>query len=130
MTMRACVLGQGSIGRRHAAHLLDVGLRVAAYDPVRAPAPGVEACASEAAALAGADVCVVASPSSEHERHARLALEAGVPVLVEKPLALDAAAGERLERLAARARRAARGGDEPPLPPGRQRRSRAAAEGR
>jgi predicted dehydrogenase len=91
---RAAVLGQGSIGRRHAGNLRDLGLEVVTYDPAD-PAGA----SSEIEALRGADVCVVASPSSEHARHARLAIEAGVPALVEKPLALDAAEARALEEL-------------------------------
>jgi predicted dehydrogenase len=89
----ACVLGQGSAGRRHAALLAAAGFAVRTYDPA---VPG--GCGSETEALAGADVAVVASPSSEHERQAMLALSAGVPVLVEKPPALDAEGAGRLER--------------------------------
>jgi predicted dehydrogenase len=99
---RACVLGQGSIGRRHAGLLLERGLEVTAFDPAGTVLDGVRSAAGEAEALAGADIAIVASPSSEHARHARLALEAGVPVLVEKPLALDAADARALEALADR----------------------------
>jgi predicted dehydrogenase/RimJ/RimL family protein N-acetyltransferase len=42
----------------------------------------------------------VASPSSEHFAHARAAIELGVPVLVEKPLALDTAHAAELDWLA------------------------------
>jgi len=42
------------------------------------------------------DVVYVASPHSHHLEHARLALEAGKPVLVEKPLTLTAADAEVL----------------------------------
>jgi predicted dehydrogenase len=91
---RAAVLGQGSIGRRHAGLLRDAGLDVVTFDPL-----DPSGAASEEAALDGADVALVCTPSSEHARHARLALEAGVPVLVEKPLALDAGDARRLEAL-------------------------------
>lgn len=84
--MRVAVLGQGSIGTRHAGLLRELGCDVVTYDPV---APGTAA--GEAEALEGADAAIVASPTSEHARQAALAIDAGVPVLVEKPLALDAA---------------------------------------
>jgi predicted dehydrogenase len=90
--MRVAVLGQGSIGRRHAAILRTLGHQVVGYD-VRADAPGVEGvrrAASEADALAGADAAVVASPPSEHLRQARMALEHGAHTLVEKPFAPSA----------------------------------------
>lgn len=92
---RATVLGQGSIGRRHAGLLRDQGLDVVTFDPAD-PAGA----ASEAEALAGADLAVVASPSSEHARHAHAAIDAGVPVLVEKPLALNAASARAVAEAA------------------------------
>jgi predicted dehydrogenase len=93
--VRVAVLGQGSIGRRHTGILRDLGCEVVTYDPVA----GSDA-ASEKAALDGADAAVVASPSSEHERQAVAAVSAGVPVLVEKPLALDVDGADRVQRAA------------------------------
>lgn len=88
--MRVAVLGQGSIGRRHAGNLLDLGHDVVAWDPVAGVLDGVTSAMSPEAALAAADAAVVASPSSDHAAQARLALEHGCHVLVEKPLALTA----------------------------------------
>jgi predicted dehydrogenase len=90
------VLGQGSIGRRHAGLLAAAGCAVTAWDPV--VDTGVE---SAQAALDGADAVVVASPTSEHLAQARLALEAGCHVLVEKPLSTTAAGLDGLVALAA-----------------------------
>lgn len=105
--MRVAVLGQGSIGRRHAGLLRDMGHEVVAYDPASAgsapPVEGTEAATDEAAALRGADAAVIATPSSSHLRHAGLAVEAGVGVLVEKPLAVGPSGVDDL--LAAAARR-------------------------
>lgn len=42
-------------------------------------------------ALDGIDALYIATPVSEHAAHARAAIAAGVPVLVEKPLAMTAA---------------------------------------
>lgn len=42
------------------------------------------------------DVVYVASPHALHPEHVRLALDAGKPVLCEKPMALDAAAAEAM----------------------------------
>ncbi len=69
-------------------------------DPARERPAGVEVADSVEAALAGADAAVIASPSSMHAAQARFAIERGVPVLVEKPLATDSARGAELERLA------------------------------
>lgn len=96
------VIGQGSIGRRHAAILLELGHEVTVYDPSPAvhPPPGALLAASARECLEGADAAVVASPSSEHPADARAAIELGVPVLVEKPLALDSARAAELDCLA------------------------------
>lgn len=90
--MKVAVLGQGSIGRRHTGILRDLGCEVTTFDPVAGGGA-----ATEDAALAGADAAVVASPSSEHERQALAAIAEGVPVLVEKPLALTAEGAARVQ---------------------------------
>jgi len=51
---------------------------------------------AEAAALGGVDAIYVASPPSEHVGHAMLCIEAGIPVLVEKPFALSEAEALRI----------------------------------
>lgn len=100
--MRIAVLGQGSIGRRHAEIALSLGHELTVYDPdpSATPPPGALLAASVGDCLEGADAAVVASPSSAHVAHARAAIELGVPVLVEKPLALDAAHAAELHFLA------------------------------
>lgn len=92
---RACVLGQGSIGTRHAENLRADGLDVVTFDP-----RSTTGATSAATALSGVDVCIVASPTALHAEHALLAIGAGVPVLVEKPLAHDADAARAIERAA------------------------------
>jgi predicted dehydrogenase/RimJ/RimL family protein N-acetyltransferase len=96
------VVGQGSIGRRHAAILLELGHEVTVYDPspgVPAPA-GAQMASGTEECLRAADAAVIASPSSNHPADARSAIERGVPVLVEKPLALDACAAAEVAALA------------------------------
>jgi predicted dehydrogenase/RimJ/RimL family protein N-acetyltransferase len=100
--VRVAVVGQGSIGRRHAEIALALGHELVVYDPsptVRAP-PGALAARSARECIQGAGAAVVASPSSEHVADARVALELGVPVLVEKPLALNCAQAAELDWLA------------------------------
>jgi len=101
--VRVAVLGQGSIGRRHAAIVRALGHDVTGYD-TRADAlsaEGVRRASSEIAAVEDAGAVIVASPPSEHLRQARLALEAGAHTLVEKPAASSA---EGVVALAALAR--------------------------
>jgi predicted dehydrogenase len=89
--VKVAVLGQGSIGRRHASILRDLGCEVTTFDPAAA-----SDVASEEAALDGADAAVIASPSSLHERQTLAAIATGTPVLVEKPLASDVAGADRI----------------------------------
>jgi predicted dehydrogenase len=96
--VKVAVLGQGSIGRRHSGILRDLGCDLSTYDPATE-----SSAASEEGALDGADAAVVASPSNEHERQALLAIAAGLPVLVEKPLALDVAGADRIAAAAGQA---------------------------
>lgn len=51
---------------------------------------------AEAAAAGGVDVIYIATPPSEHAAHALLCIEAGIPVLVEKPFATNAAEALRI----------------------------------
>jgi predicted dehydrogenase len=106
VTPRVLVIGAGSIGRRHAAHLEAAGAHVEITDPDPARAAHATAAAivDPDALVPGAyDGVVVASPTRLHAEHATSALDAGAAVLVEKPIAarsteLDAllAAGDRV----------------------------------
>ena len=65
-------------------------------------APGVPACGSVEELLGkGVDAVVVATPTREHLATARLATEAGIPALVEKPPGRDAAEAAELAALPA-----------------------------
>jgi predicted dehydrogenase len=95
--MRVAVLGLGSIGARHARNLLALGHEVIGFDPrpgttgedwVRAP--------SMDEALSEAQAAIVATPNSLHGEHALLALDHGLPVLVEKPMTVDPRGADRL----------------------------------
>lgn len=57
----------------------------------------------EASRLGGVDAVYIATPASEHLHHALLCLEAGIPVLIEKPMATTA---RDAELIAATARKA------------------------
>lgn len=58
--------------------------------------PGVAASYEEAVEAEGIDAYYVATPPREHRPLALLCIRAGKPVLIEKPLAVDAAAAEEI----------------------------------
>jgi len=111
--LRVGLVGYGSAGRGiHARLLREVGaqvVRVVSRNPARATAaerdwPGVAVDQDVAGLLAHAgelDVVVVASPTGEHVAHVELALAAGLPVVVDKPLATTADEAAHLTRLGA-----------------------------
>jgi predicted dehydrogenase len=88
------VLGQGSIGRRHAGLLRELGCRVTTWDTHGGSAVG------EQEAVESSGAVVIASPTNVHLEQARRALEAGRHVLVEKPLATTTEGVEDLVELA------------------------------
>ncbi len=93
--------GYGSSGRGiHAPLLQKAGMTIAAVataDPqrseqVRIDLPGSRVVADLDALLAldGLDLVVLATPSGMHDRQAHQCIDAGVAVIVDKPLATDA----------------------------------------
>jgi predicted dehydrogenase len=109
---RWAILGTGVVSRKFVLGLRVLGpaarvTAVASRDPARAQdfarsfaipfaAPGY----AEAVARDDVDAVYVATPPSEHEAHAMLAIAAGKAVLVEKPFALDAGAAARITQAA------------------------------
>ncbi|TWT48634.1 Gfo/Idh/MocA family oxidoreductase [Botrimarina hoheduenensis] len=105
---RIAVVGCGKLGGYHAnlAAKLDAFDLVAVIDPIAASraalaektgAPAVE---SVAAVLDQIDAAVVATPTATHAETARLLLEAGKHVLVEKPIAPSVEEADRMVRAA------------------------------
>ncbi|MBL8587286.1 MAG: Gfo/Idh/MocA family oxidoreductase [Methylobacteriaceae bacterium] len=99
------VIGAGAIGRRHAAHIrAEPAARLhAVVDPAeagRAFADEIGAAwfASFQAMLAAGrpDAVIVATPNRLHVEHGLAAIAAGLPTLVEKPIADDLAGAARL----------------------------------
>lgn len=93
----ALVVGSGSIAKRHIRNLRD---QFPSADVVCVSSSGRKLAASEVGATAVADtiehaliytpdIAIVASPASFHLSHAQILLEAGVPVLIEKPLCVE-----------------------------------------
>lgn len=111
--VRLAVLGAGLIGRRHAEHIAavpDAELH-AIVDPAAAGAEfavrmGVRHFADLSTLLATdkPEGLVVATPNTMHVSNGLEAVAAGVPVLVEKPIADDMESGERLVAAADAAR--------------------------
>ena len=110
--LRWGILGTGWVASRFAAslrrntpqQLLAVGSRQAAMARSFAAEHSVaraHGSYEELVADPGVDVVYVATPHPMHLAHARLALEAGKHVLVEKPLTVNAAQAEELGSLAA-----------------------------
>ncbi|WP_135211566.1 Gfo/Idh/MocA family protein [Vitreimonas flagellata] len=107
--LRAGVLGAGAFGRIHARkYAEDTRVHfVGVYDPdderadQLADTHGAESFGALDALLKEIDVLTIASPPSFHAANARAALLAGKHVLVEKPLATDAALGAELVAIAA-----------------------------
>lgn len=105
MTASVLVVGAGSVGRRHARNLASLGARVTGFDPrpdrldeLRIEVPAA-VLLHEMGHLSEFDAIVIASPPAFHVEQCIAAVDAGVPVLVEKPLAPDL---EDARRLAAR----------------------------
>jgi len=99
------IVGYGAMGRHHARNLRSLGdeVRVAGVaDPspaarFDAASAGLRAFESYDALLqAGVDAVVISVPTSEHEAVACACIDASRPVLVEKPIAHDTQAGERI----------------------------------
>ncbi|CAM9898242.1 unnamed protein product [Ectocarpus sp. 12 AP-2014] len=107
--LRLAVAGAGVIGRRHIALIQDNPLTqlVAIVDP----GPGAPALANTLGvdyfhdlptlfASEKVDGVILATPNALHVEQALMCLEAGVPALIEKPVAHSVAEGERLLKAA------------------------------
>ena len=111
MTVELGIVGLGSIGRRHAHQLRE---HADAFDSVLVGGMDVDPAArdhftaafevptyADAASLYGAcDAVLVTTPNRFHEEHAVAALEAGLDVLLEKPLAHTLESAERIANTA------------------------------
>jgi predicted dehydrogenase len=104
-TARIAIAGAGLIGKRHAQAMAQAaGASLAAIiDPLPAAAgfaaaEGVPYFPTLGAMLAagGADGVILATPNAQHVEGGLACLRAGLPVLVEKPLATDVAAARVL----------------------------------
>lgn len=103
---RCLVIGHGSIGKRHARNLAQLGQQVGVVEPDagrRAEAADVAGSGAfdslDAAWKAGPwDAAIVASPTAAHVDDALACVRNGVHVLIEKPLAPTFTRTTKLER--------------------------------
>jgi predicted dehydrogenase len=101
---RIGVVGVGSLGFHHARLLRSlpdtklVGIHDTRGERLAEVADNLEvrAISSMESLLDGVDACVIAVPTESHESVALAALERGVHVLIEKPIAPDLAAADRI----------------------------------
>jgi UDP-2-acetamido-3-amino-2,3-dideoxy-glucuronate N-acetyltransferase len=110
-TPRIAVLGAGGWGWNHVRTFAELGSLALVCDPdplkldaVRHSYPGVATTSDPIRACAAPDIdgVVLATPAPTHADLALAALEAGKDVLVEKPLAMDLAAGQAVVDTATR----------------------------
>ena len=81
--MKALVVGYGSIGKRRAKDLTELGVEVVTTDPVTTELKDPLAAIRE---HAPGNLVVISSPSSEHTWQTMQAIDAGaLAILVEKP---------------------------------------------
>ena len=100
MTEHILIIGSGSVGKRHARNLAEMGCRISCVDPredrqkeLAAETPVSGAFTSTANALDrqhDLSGVVVASPTAFHPSDLIGSVEAGLPVLLEKPVAKSA----------------------------------------
>lgn len=108
--LRVAVIGTGFMGAVHTRSAIAAGGEVVGVVG-STPAKGLEAAARFGAGRGfasieevlrfGVDVVHVCTPNATHAEFSRAALDAGVPVVCEKPLATDAATARELTALAA-----------------------------
>jgi len=100
---RIAVIGAGKFGQNHVRHLTaHAGVElVGVADPNPAVQfPGIAVVADYRELIGKIDCAVVVAPSSLHAEIGSVLLEAGIDVLMEKPIAEDAAGAQRLISLA------------------------------
>jgi predicted dehydrogenase len=105
-TVKLAVLGAGLIGKRHIEQIIAMpeAKLTAIVDPTPAArhlaaakaAPWFESLASMLAGGEMPDGVIIATPNQLHVANSLEAIAAGIPVLVEKPIADDVAAATRL----------------------------------
>lgn len=107
-SLKVAVVGYGSIGRRHVANLLELGVvnplvvrRADGANQAFSPPNGAQVTTSLAEVLdSKPDLGIVCNPTSLHVATASRFLSAGIPVLIEKPLGGDLPVARELAAIA------------------------------
>ncbi|MFK5979441.1 MAG: Gfo/Idh/MocA family oxidoreductase [Rhizobiaceae bacterium] len=101
--VRIAILGAGLIGKRHADYVTGEAILSGIVDPAEeAKAVAQKHSVNHYSSLDDLlnedkpDGVIVATPNQMHEKHAIQCMEAGIPVLIEKPIADTVAAAERI----------------------------------
>ncbi len=106
MKKNILIIGSGSVGKRHATNFSSLGCEISLFDlnqdRLNEVSSNVIVKASyidinEALRVDKFDGAVICSPTLYHPEQALLLIEAGVPVLVEKPLAINLSDAESLK---------------------------------
>ena len=115
-TFRWAILGTGYVARKFAFGLRALNGRASVHTiasrkyenakriSVDLGIPHASADYLSAVSMDTIDAVYIATPPSEHEYHAHLAIGMGKPVLIEKPFALDGSAARRIVEMAKKAR--------------------------
>ena len=108
--VRLALIGAGLIGRRHAAHVRTEAVLAGVVDPseqARAFAAGQGApwrpSFADLLAQDRPDAVIIATPNAMHAAHGLEAVQAGLPALIEKPIADGLESAARLVEAAERA---------------------------
>ena len=108
------IISAGSVGKRHIRNFATFGCQVSVMDPrpdrlaeAAATAPVVYQFADFATALTDAtrfSGIVIGSPTKFHVEQAAAALDAGLPVYLEKPMSIDVESAAQLMQTAHKTR--------------------------
>lgn len=114
MSEHILIIGSGSVGKRHARNFAALGCRISCVDPredrikelaAETPVVGIFTSMPQAlAVLPDLTGVVIASPTAFHPSDLETAVTAGLPVLLEKPVARSAVDAERMYQLASQAK--------------------------
>jgi len=110
--LRIAVAGAGLIGREHIRVIMDTSAADCCLAGIVDPAPAAAQLAQQCAvphwhdldellaqqSLDSVDAVVVATPNATHHGHALQCLQAGLPILLEKPIATTVAQAEDIVR--------------------------------